>query len=146
LAVSACLLAISALGHRVQILRHRLDRASQLSQLLSDTGNVLFGRHVSPEHTGGGLRIGPTSLSVERRDEDVAVLFIVSGTIERGGLLRLSEPDCGLSTIADLPASLVRLRRNQLIEAERDGNAWKVGWGKTALEIARKAGVDVAPA
>jgi hypothetical protein len=46
LAVGTRLLTISALGHRLEIFRHRIDRASQLSQLLSDTGNVLVGRHV----------------------------------------------------------------------------------------------------
>jgi hypothetical protein len=64
-------------------------------------------------------------------------------TIEQGGLLRLGEPDRGLRTISDVPASLARLRRNQLIEAERDGNAWRVSWGKRALDIARKAGVPL---
>ena len=55
--------------------------------------------------------------------EDLVVLYPVGLTIEQGGLLRLHEPDRGLSTIADVPASLGRLRRNQLVEAERDGNA-----------------------
>jgi hypothetical protein len=55
LAVNEVLLAVSARFVGDQHARssrgdpcHRLDRASQLSQLLSDTGNVLFGRHVSP--------------------------------------------------------------------------------------------------
>jgi hypothetical protein len=72
------------------------------------------------------------------------VLYAVGLTIEQGGLLRLSEPDRGLSTISDVPASLRRLRRNQLVEAERDGNAWRVRWGKRALDIAAKAGVSAA--
>jgi hypothetical protein len=76
--------------------------------------------------------------------EDLVVLYIVGLTIEHGGLLRLHEPDRGLSTVADVPASLRRLRRNQLVEAERDGNTWSVSWGKQALDIARKAGVALA--
>ena len=59
--------------------------------------------------------------------EDVAVLFVVSLAIADGGLLGLSEPDRGLRTVSsDVAVSLGRLRRNQLIEAERDGNAWRV--------------------
>jgi len=46
LAVSARLLAVSALGHRREFFRHRLDRASELGQLASDTGDVLFAGHV----------------------------------------------------------------------------------------------------
>jgi len=76
--------------------------------------------------------------------EDVVVLYAVALTIERGGLLRLSEPDRRLSRISDVVASLGRLRRNQLIEAERDGNAWRVSWGKRALDIAREAGDSIA--
>jgi hypothetical protein len=76
--------------------------------------------------------------------EDVVVLYAVALTIEQGGLLRLSEPDRGLSRISDVPASLARLRRNQLIASERDGNAWRVSCGKRALDIARKAGVPIA--
>jgi hypothetical protein len=76
--------------------------------------------------------------------EDVVVLYAVGLTTEQGGLLRLHEPDRGLSTISDVPASLGRLRRNQLIEAECDGNAWRVRWGKRALDMALKAGVSIA--
>lgn len=46
LAVSARLLAVSALSHRLELSCHRLDRAGQLGQLASDTGNVLFASHV----------------------------------------------------------------------------------------------------
>jgi hypothetical protein len=77
--------------------------------------------------------------------EDVAVLYAVTLTIEGGGLLRPHEPDRGLA-MSNLPVSLNRLRRNGLIEAARDGNAWRVSWGKRALRIARDAGVDVAAA
>jgi len=42
-----------------------------------------------------------------------------------------------------IEGSLGRLRRNGLIEAEKDGNAWRCRWGKRALNIAREAGVDV---
>lgn len=56
--------------------------------------------------------------------EDVVVLYVVALTIEQGGLLRLHEPD-RLGDISDVPASLRRLRGNGLIEAERDGNAWR---------------------
>jgi hypothetical protein len=72
------------------------------------------------------------------------VPFAVSLAIEQGGLLRLSQPDRGLSTISDVPGPLARLRRNQLIIADRDGNAWRVRWGPRALKIAKAAGVDVA--
>ena len=47
LAVSARLLAVSPLGHRGELLRHGLDGASEVGQLASDTGNVLFAGHVS---------------------------------------------------------------------------------------------------
>jgi hypothetical protein len=51
--------------------------------------------------------------------------------------------DRGLSTIAHVSASLGLLRRNGLIKAERDDNAWRISWGKRALDIAREAGVDM---
>ena len=95
------------------------------------------GRHVQP---GQAARVRVLEA------EDVAVLYIVSVTIEQGGLLRLSEPDRGLKNVADVQASLSRLRRNGLIEFETDGAAWRCRWGKRALNIAREAGVDVRPA
>ena len=75
--------------------------------------------------------------------EDVVVLYAVSLAIAEGGLFRLHEPD-RLGDISDVPAALRRLRRNQLISAERDGNAWVVRWGERALKIAAKAGVSIA--
>ena len=75
--------------------------------------------------------------------EDLAVLFAVGLAIEQGGLFRAADPDRGLS-ISDVPASLARLRRNQVIEASRDGNAWRVSWGRRSLGIARNAGVPIA--
>jgi hypothetical protein len=78
--------------------------------------------------------------------EDVAALFVVGVSIEAGGLLRASEPDRGLSTLSNVGGSLSRLQRAGLIEAQRDGNAWIVGWGKRALDIAAKAGVAIATA
>jgi hypothetical protein len=74
--------------------------------------------------------------------EDIVVLYVVSLAIADGGLFRLHEPD-RLGDISDVPASLGRIRRNGLIEAERDGNAWRVRWGKRALDVARKAGVGI---
>jgi hypothetical protein len=61
--------------------------------------------------------------------EDIVVVYAVGLTIEQGGPLGLHEPDRGLSTIADVPASLGRLRRNQLIEVERDGARGASGGG-----------------
>jgi hypothetical protein len=76
--------------------------------------------------------------------EDLVVLFAVGLTIEAGKLLRLNEPDRGLGTLSNVPASLARLQRNGLVTAERNGNAWVVGWGVRALRIAREAGVPIA--
>ena len=84
------------------------------------------------------LRAGGVHAHAHPWTQDMVVLYGV--TIEQGGLLRLHEPDRGLSTIADVPASLKRLRRSQLVEAERDGNAWHVSWARRALRIAREAG------
>jgi hypothetical protein len=75
--------------------------------------------------------------------EDVACPFVVGVTIEAGGVLRLTSPDRGLSTLSNVPASLARLQRNGLIEAERNGNTWRVSWGTRALKIAREAGVSI---
>jgi hypothetical protein len=77
--------------------------------------------------------------------EDVAVLFVVSLAIADGGLLRLHEPDRGLRDLSSVQGALSRLRRNGLVEVARDGAAWRVSWGKRALDIARTAGVPLAP-
>jgi hypothetical protein len=75
--------------------------------------------------------------------EDIVVLYTVALVIEEGGFLRLGEPDRGLSTLSNVPASLARLQRNSLIEAERNGNTWRVSWGTRARKIAREAGVSI---
>jgi hypothetical protein len=76
--------------------------------------------------------------------EDVGVLFVVSVAIaDGGGLLRFHTPDRGLKNVADVQAWLSRLRRNGLIEFQRDGAARRVSCGKRALEIARAAGVSI---
>jgi hypothetical protein len=122
--------------------------ASSHTDSLSERGSCVCGTRVLLLEDGRGRHIQPGQFVNVRvlEAEDVVVLYAVALTIETGGLLRLSEPDRGLSRISDVPASLGRLRRNALVTAERDGNAWKVGWGTRALNIAREAGVDVAAA
>jgi hypothetical protein len=72
--------------------------------------------------------------------EDVVTLYVFGLTLEQGGLLRLHEPDRGLSTISDIPAALARLRRNQLSRLSATGTRGASGGeGERSTSRARLA-------
>lgn len=79
---------------------------------------------------------------------DVSVLYLAAISIEAGGLLAPSEPaDRGLHELRDVADSLKRLSWAGLLTVKREHDRrWRVGWGKRAVKIARKAGVTPLPA
>jgi hypothetical protein len=79
--------------------------------------------------------------------QDVGVLYLAGLAIEEGGLFSASTPaDRGLLTLGDVPGSLRRLRMNNLLTVQREGDRrWRVGWGSRARSIAEKAGVKTLP-
>jgi hypothetical protein len=78
---------------------------------------------------------------------DVSVLYLAALAIEQGGLLSGGEPaNRGLHELRDVADSLKRLSWTGLLTVKREHDRrWRVGWGKRALEIARKAGVEKLP-
>jgi hypothetical protein len=77
--------------------------------------------------------------------EDVSVLYLAAISIQEAGLLSASTPaDRGLHSLGDVAGSLRRLRMNNLLTVQREGDRrWRVAWGERAIKIARAAGVEV---